>query len=199
MKKTGLSFVEIMIVSVVLVMVIGLVAQGVSMAGLYFFTGQLNHAVQGAALVTAQLEADLRQAARDPRTGAALVQADGAISFYRIERQAGGRGALVPVRWSVGAGTGDAAELRRTSWDGRRFVTRAVPLVLVARAAGIAVHTDGPLVSVAVAVLARDRRNTGLAGGANDAVGARVMVAIPFATQLSARFLKPMKTLDELP
>lgn len=184
--RKALSFVEIMVVAVVLALVLALFVQALSTVGRTFFAGNLNHAVQGAALVMAELEADLRQAARDPRTGAAVVVDGNAVSFHRLELT-GGRGTLVPVRWFI-----EGAALKRSVWDvaAGKYVTRAVPAVRVDAGAGLVVRTEGPLVSVSVTVLARDRRHSGVAGGAQDAVVARTLVNVPYASQVSARFCR---------
>ena len=220
MKRQGGSFVEILIAFVVALLVLALASRAAVLGSGYVRMGELAHAVTGAAEAGAELEADLRQAVRDPASGAATRVTTGAagasgaalsaVAFYRaVPGDAGVR--VVPVRWSLESAGPRAARLVRTAWDpdANRWTRHALPAVTcgtphdadASSQPQLCVTDDAAhsLVTVEAIVLARDRETPGLVGSGADRVSARVTVSIPACTRLAARFLQPVKTLDDLP
>jgi hypothetical protein len=181
------------------------------LARTYFVSGQLSHALQGALVVSATLEDDLRQATRDPRDNVAIVTGadpNPSISFYRgAYVTLDGRVALVPVRWVMKT-EGEQGYLVRTAWDHDRGAWdttsyRWAPVPLAGtdgKGMGFRIAGDGDndVLTILVAVLARAKKLE-MAGAGQDRATVQISVSIPPLPDLPQPLFYIFKKIEELP
>lgn len=211
-RRKGLTLVEVCVAAVVLAILLSVMFAALAMAKSHFLAGELSHAIQGAVVLSAQIEDDLRAAVRDPASDVAFdatpaPDGDPAFGFYRWIARPGGA-AVIPVRWRLRPAAGGVATLERTAWDpdaGRAVTERhawvPIPVLTGAGAdtrSGLVVSAQAELATLLITVLARSRAVDAPGAGA-DRITMPLAVAVSRVPEAAASLFRPVQALEALP
>ncbi|MBI4863261.1 MAG: hypothetical protein HY815_23800 [Candidatus Riflebacteria bacterium] len=226
-KRQGFSIVELAVSVGIFSLILYILMTATSLAKTYFLSDQLSHAIQAAVVLGSELEDDLRQAVRDPKTGQALkvgTEAGLSLSFYRgVAAPQETAVIAVPTRWSlkeepsakVGYLSRTTWNLDRSTWETTNYRWAPIPMAappdagacgapvnpmgfaLVGDSAG-AGDTANLVQTVVLTVLARERAVQS-AGAGQDRASVQIAVAVPHLPHFAALLFQPVKTLADLP
>lgn len=215
-RRNGLTLVEVCVAAVILALLLSVMFAALSMAKSHFLAGELSHAIQGAVVVGALIEDDLRAAVRDPATDVAIDAApsrngDPAFGLYRWISRPGGA-AVIPVRWRLRSGDRpDLATLERTAWDpdaGKPVTERhawiSIPTLTGTGSdtrSGLTVIADvanSELTSVLLTVLARPRA-VDAPGARTDRITIPLAVGVPRIPGAASSLFRPLQALEAMP